>query len=48
MGTETRRTDIETEFKPGKVAIAMTTSYPRWYPGEIQSIEDTDKVRGDL
>lgn len=48
MDTEIRRTDIETEFKPEKVAIAMTTSYPGWYPGELRSIEDTDKVRGDL
>lgn len=48
MDTEISRTDIETEFKPGKVAIAMTTSYPGWYSGELRSIKDTDKVRGDL
>lgn len=30
------------------VAIAVSTYYPTWYKGELQSIQDTDKVRGDL
>lgn len=30
------------------IAIAIITSYPRWYSGKLRSIKNTDKVRGDL
>lgn len=39
---------LESTFSPGKVAVTMTTSYPGWYQGELRSIGDTDKVRGDI
>lgn len=38
----------ELEVEPHSVAVATTTFYPRWYPGEIQDHDLTDKVRGDL
>ena len=31
-----------------KIVAATNTSYPQWYSGPLQSIADTDKVRGDL
>ncbi|MBI5123443.1 hypothetical protein HZA75_06315 [Candidatus Roizmanbacteria bacterium] len=39
---------LESTFSPDKVAVTMTTSYPGWYSGELRSIGDTDKVRGDI
>jgi len=30
------------------IGIATATFYPRWYPGEPVTIDDTDKIRGDL
>ena len=33
---------------PELIAIAATTLYPNWYPGPLENIGDTDKVRGDL
>lgn len=38
----------EVEVEPRSIAVATTTFYPRWYPGETQSHDITDKVRGDL
>lgn len=38
----------ERDFNPGKVILAMATSYPAWYPGEQRSVSDTQKIRGDL
>lgn len=38
----------EVEVEPRSIAVATTTFYPRWYPGETQSHDLTDKVRGDL
>jgi len=35
-------------FNPSTIAIATTTSYPRWYRGKLRSIKHTDKIRGDL
>lgn len=35
-------------FDPSTVAIATTTSYPRWYRGRLRSLKHTDKMRGDL
>lgn len=35
-------------FNPGQVAIAIITSYPKWYKGKLRSISHADKVRGDL
>lgn len=35
-------------MSPRSIAIALTTSYPRWYRGKLVSIKHTDKVRGDL
>lgn len=43
-----RAESAEVVFRPEAVAVTMTTSYPNWYPGERKSIEDTDKVRGDM
>lgn len=37
-----------TRFNPTPLAIAATTSYPKWYRGKLRSIKHTDKVRGDL
>lgn len=33
---------------PHQVAFAITTLYPRWYNGHLQSVRHTDKIRGDL
>src|SRR3989344_8232372 len=33
---------------PSCVAITLTTLYPKWYRGKLQSIKHTDKIRGDL
>lgn len=38
----------EFEVPSRSVAIVAPTSYPQWYPGEIQDITHTQKVRGDL
>lgn len=35
-------------FDPKAIAICVTTSYPKWYRGNLRSIKHTDKVRGDL
>ena len=35
-------------FNPQYVAVAMATSYPKWYRGKLRSIKHTDKIRGDL
>lgn len=35
-------------FDPGKIGIAVITSYPKWYRGRLKSIKHIDKVRGDL
>lgn len=44
-----RKHNPETEFfKPESIAVVLTTFYPQWYKGELKSISDTDKVRGDL
>ncbi len=47
---ETQRKESETEFrlKPESIAVVELTLYPSWYPGDVRSIGDTDKVRGDL
>lgn len=34
------------DFK--QIALCASTFYPKWYPGKIQSLQHTDKVRGDL
>lgn len=31
-----------------QIALCASTFYPKWYPGKIQSLKHTDKVRGDL
>ncbi|MBI3341678.1 hypothetical protein HY024_00990, partial [Candidatus Curtissbacteria bacterium] len=31
-----------------QIAFAVTTYYPKWYRGKLQSIKHTDKIRGDL
>ncbi len=38
----------ELEVDPRSIAIATTTSYPKWYPGETQEHDVVDKIRGDL
>lgn len=35
-------------LSPHNIAIALITFYPRWYRGRLQSISQTDKIRGDL
>lgn len=45
---EVRKSEAEFEMKPESIAVVLTTSYPHWYPGEIRSVSDTDKVRGNL
>lgn len=35
-------------FNPENIALASMTRYAKWQPGELVSIADTDKVRGDL
>ena len=30
------------------IALTIITYYPKWYPGKLENIADTDKVRGDL
>lgn len=35
-------------FETRSVALAIVTSYPKWYRGKLRSIKHTDKVRGDL
>lgn len=34
------------DFK--NIAFAAITFYPKWHKGEVRSIADTDKIRGDL
>lgn len=36
------------QFNPTSVAVATTTSYPKWYRGKLRSNKHTDKIRGDL
>lgn len=36
------------KYKPQAIAFAITTSFPKWYGGKLQSIKHTDKIRGDL
>lgn len=38
----------ELKLKPGSVALIYGTFFPKWYPGKLRSVGDTDKVRGDL
>lgn len=38
----------EVEVEPRSIAIATTTFYPKWYPGEVGNRYIVDKVRGDL
>ena len=38
----------EFEFNPKSIAIVATTFSPDWYLGDINSIADTGKIRGDL
>lgn len=38
----------EVDTNPGKIAVTVITYYPKWYPGELRNVSDTDKVRGDL
>lgn len=35
-------------FKPNYIALAIITYYPKWYKGKLESIANTDKIRGDL
>src|SRR3989344_15054 len=35
-------------FNPSSIATAMITHYPKWYRRNMQSIKNTDKIRGDL
>ena len=35
-------------FDPNQIALCGSTFYPKWYRGKIQSVQHTDKVRGDL
>lgn len=37
-----------TRINPASVAIAATTSYPKWYRGNLRSMKQIDKIRGDL
>lgn len=37
-----------TSFKPVSVAIALIGYYPKWYPGKLKNITETQKIRGDL
>ena len=39
---------MEVEINPSVVAIAVSTSYPKWYQGKLRSLKHTDKIRGDL
>lgn len=41
-------TSHEVEVEPRSIAIATTTFYPKWYPGEVGDHYVVDKVRGDL
>lgn len=36
------------EVDPKKIGLAVITSYPKWYRGKLQSLKNTDKIRGDL
>lgn len=36
------------DYDNASVAIALTTSYPKWYKGKLRSLKQTDKIRGDL
>jgi len=38
----------EANFDQKKIAIAVITSYPKWYKGKLRSIKHTEKIRGDL
>lgn len=38
----------EVEVEPRSIAIATTTFYKKWYPGEVLEHDIVDKVRGDL
>lgn len=35
-------------FDATQIALCASTFYPKWYSGKIQSLQHTDKVRGDL
>lgn len=39
---------LSNNIDPPIVAIAVITSYPKWYVGKLRSIKQTDKIRGDL
>lgn len=46
-GTEFSKV-LELEVDPRAIAIATTTFYPKWYPGETQEHDVVEKIRGDL
>ena len=35
-------------INPSRIALAITTYYPKWYSGKLRSLKHTDKIRGDL
>lgn len=35
-------------FDSKKIAVTISTYYPKWYKGKLRSIKHTDKIRGDL
>lgn len=40
--------NVESENNRPLVVVASSTFYKNWYPGELKSLTDTDKLRGDL
>lgn len=45
---EVKSLESESKLRPESIAVVELTLYPSWYPGVVESIGDTDKVRGDL
>lgn len=35
-------------INPKEIAFAVITYYPKWYNGNLRSLSETDKIRGDL
>ena len=48
MEEETRNSREDESVIASRTVITTSTLYRDWYPGELRSISDTDKVRGDL
>lgn len=47
LDSQEKQPNLESEINPRSIAIATTTFYPAWYPGEVKDAT-VDKIRGDL